>query len=204
MKYIFVAGAPGSKWSSVVKNIYYSPDVDRSDDSSQRSYAHDRAYAGSPMHVGTYFDPGMEFGKNFDCLDQLTVAECEAEFDRPFSGTGVRIIKSHVFMHNIGFLKANWPDCSIILVHRGDDACLGWWVRCGGFDITYPDYRPYYKDIETMYQQIIRQNADMRPYWDLAGFVNNSHELCHQLGIQIPDTNSQQVYVDHKIRVKVY
>jgi len=204
LKYIFVAGAPGSKWSSVVKNIYYSPDIDRSDDSSQRSYAHDRAYAGSPMHVGSYFDPGMEFGKNFDRLDQLTVAECEAEFDRPFSGTGVRIIKSHVFMHHIGFLKANWPDCSIILVHRGDDACLGWWVRCGGFDITYPDYRPYYKDIETMYQQIIRQNADMRPYWDLAGFVNDSHELCQRLGIQIPDTNTQQVYIDHKIRVKVY
>ena len=204
MKYIFVAGAPGSKWSSVVKNIYYSPDIDRSDDSSQRSYAHDRAYAGSPMHVGSYFDPGMEFGKNFDCLDRLTVAECEAEFDRPFSGTGVRIIKSHIFMHHIGFLKANWPDCSIILVHRGDDACLGWWIRCGGFDITYPDYRPYYKDIETMYQHIIKQNADMRPYWDLAGFVNDSYELCRQLGIQIPDTNSQQVYVDHKIRVKVY
>jgi hypothetical protein len=44
----------------------------------------------------------------------------------------------------------------------------------------------------------------MRPYWDLAGFVNDSHELCHRLSIQIPDTNSQQVYVDHKIRVKVY
>ena len=204
MKYIFVAGAPGSKWSSVVKNIYYSSDIDRSDDSLQRSYAHDRAYAGSPMHVGSYFDPGMEFGKNFDRLDQLTVAECEAEFNRPFSGTGTRIIKSHVFMHHIGFLKANWPDCPIILVHRGDDACLGWWVRCGGFDITYPDYRPYYKDIETMYQHIIKQNADMRPYWDLAGFVNNSQELCQELGIQIPDTNSQQVYVDHKIRVKVY
>ena len=204
MKYIFVAGAPGSKWSSVVKNIYYSPDVDRSDDNTQRSYTHPGAYAGQPMHLGSYFDPGMEFGKNFDRLDQLTVAECEAEFDRPFSGTGVRIIKSHVFMHHIGFLKANWPDCSIILVHRGDDACLGWWVRCGGFDITYPDYRPYYKDIETMYQQIIRQNADMRPYWDLAGFVNDSHELCQRLGIQIPDTNTQQVYIDHKIRVKVY
>jgi len=31
MKYIFVAGAPGSKWSSVVKNIYYSESIDRSD-----------------------------------------------------------------------------------------------------------------------------------------------------------------------------
>jgi hypothetical protein len=203
MKYIFMAGAPGSKWSSVAKNIYYSPDVDRSDDSSQRSYAHDRAYAGSPMHLGSYFDPGMEFGKNFDCLDQLTVAECEAEFDRPFSGTGVRIIKSHVFMHHIGFLKTNWPDCSIILVHRGDDACLGWWVRCGGFDITYPDYRPYYKDVETMYQHIIKQNADMRPYWDLASFVYDNHELCNKLGLKYPDKEYHQSYAEHKIRVKV-
>jgi hypothetical protein len=203
MKYIFMAGAPGSKWSSVAKNIYYSPDVDRIDDSSQRSYAHDRAYAGSPMHLGSYFDPGMEFGKNFDCLDQLTVAECEAEFDRPFSGTGVRIIKSHVFMHHIGFLKTNWPDCSIILVHRGDDACLGWWVRCGGFDITYPDYRPYYKDVETMYQHIIKQNADMRPYWDLASFVYDNHELCNKLGLKYPDKEYHQSYAEHKIRVKV-
>jgi hypothetical protein len=199
-----MAGAPGSKWSSVAKNIYYSPDIDRSDDNIDRVYASSVAYNGSPMHVGSYFDPGMEFGKNFDCLDQLTVTECEAEFDRPFSGAGIKIIKSHVFMHYIDFLKTNWPDCPIVLVHRGDDACLGWWIRCGGFDITYPDYRPYYKDIETMYQHIIKQNSDMRPFWDFASFVNNNHELCRQLGIEIPDTNSQQVYVDHKIRVKVY
>ena len=203
MKYIFMAGAPGSKWSSVAKNIYYSPDVDRSDDNSNRVYASSVAYNGSPMHLGSYFDPGMEFGKNFDCLDQLTVAECEAEFDRPFSGTGVRIIKSHVFMHHIGFLKTNWPDCSIILVHRGDDACLGWWVRCGGFDITYPDYRPYYKDVETMYQHIIKQNADMRPYWDLASFVYDNHELCNKLGLKYPDKEYHQSYAEHKIRVKV-
>ena len=31
MKYIFVAGAPGSKWSSVCKNIYFSGDIDTSD-----------------------------------------------------------------------------------------------------------------------------------------------------------------------------
>jgi hypothetical protein len=85
LKYIFVAGAPGSKWSSVVKNIYYSPDVDRSDDNTQRSYAHPGAYAGQPMHLGSYFDPGMEFGSWFDQLDQHSPKECEDEFDRPFS-----------------------------------------------------------------------------------------------------------------------
>ena len=31
MKYIFLAGAPGSKWSSVCKNIYFSKDINHTD-----------------------------------------------------------------------------------------------------------------------------------------------------------------------------
>jgi hypothetical protein len=156
------------------------------------------------MHLGSYFDPGMEFGTWFDQLDQHTREECEREFDRPFSGTGVRIIKSHMFMNHVGFLKQTWPDCPIILVHRGDDACLGWWIRCGGFDISYPNYRPYYKDIENMYQEIIKQNKSMRPYWDLASFVYNNIELCSKLGLKLPDKQFRQDYPEHKVRVKVY
>ena len=203
MKYIFVAGAPGSKWSSVVKNIYYSSDVDRSDDNTQRSYAHPGAYAGQPMHMGSYFDPGMEFGTWFDRLNQHSKSACEAEFDRPFSGTGVKIIKSHMFMHHVEFLKNHWPNSPIILVHRGDDACLGWWMRCGGFDIAYPNYKNYYKDIEHMYQEIIAQNRAMRPFWDLGSFVYNNHELCNQLGLAYPPMEYEQNYAEHKVRVKV-
>ena len=188
----------------MVKNIYYSPDVDRSDDNTQRSYAHPGAYAGQPMHLGSYFDPGMEFGSWFDRLDQHSPKACEAEFDRPFNGTGVRIIKSHMFMYHIGFLKRTWPDCPVILVHRGDDACLGWWVRCGGFDIDYPNYRPYYKNIENIYQQIIQQNQSMRAFWDLSGFVYNNMELCDRLSITPPPEQYRQNYDEHKVRVKVY
>jgi hypothetical protein len=155
------------------------------------------------MHLGAYFDPGMEFGDFFDTLDQHTKEECEAEFDRPFSGTGLRIIKSHVFMYHIEFIKKNWPDCPIVLVHRGNDACLGWWVKCGGFDITYPDYRPYYKDIPTIAQEIARQNASMREHWDFASFVYDNHGLCNQLGIATPPPEYQQNYAHSKIRVKV-
>ena len=97
MKYIFMAGAPGSKWSSVSKNIYFSPSIDRTDANAEREYYHDAPGTLELMHMGAYFDPGMEFGDFFDRIDQYTKAECEAEFDRPFSGTGVRIIKSHVF-----------------------------------------------------------------------------------------------------------
>jgi hypothetical protein len=203
MKYIFVAGAPGSKWSSVVKNIYYSADIDQSDNSTQRSYAHAAAYNGQPMHIGSYFDPGMEYGTWFDRLDQHSREECETEFDQPFSGNGIRIIKSHMFMHHVGFLKQTWPDCPIILVHRGNDACLGWWIRCGGFDISYPNYRPYYKDIETMYQEIIKQNSSMRPYWDFGELVDTNIELCNRLKIAPPPAEYVQIFSDHKVRVKV-
>ena len=199
-----MAGAPGSKWSSVSKNIYYSPDVDRSDDNTQRSYAHPGAYDGQPMHMGSYFDPGMEFGSWFDQLSAYSKEQCEHEFDRPFSGIGVRIIKSHMFMYHVGFLKQHWPECPIVLVHRCDDASLGWWVRCGGFDISYPDYNKYYRDLDFMAEEISRQNAAMRPYWDLAGSVHHNRALCDQLKLSYPSAEYQQTYADHKVRVKVY
>jgi hypothetical protein len=203
MKYIFMAGAPGSKWSSVSKNIYYSPDIDRTDYSEARTYWHDAPGTLELMHMGAYFDPGMEFGDWFDCLNQFSKAECEAEFDRPFSGTGVRIIKSHVFCHNLDFIKATWPDCPIVLVHRGDDASLGWWVKCGHFDITYPSYNKYYKDLRQMAVEIKRQNGDMRKHWDLASFVYDNVGLCERLGIAVPPVEYRQNYTDNKVRVKV-
>jgi hypothetical protein len=156
------------------------------------------------MHLGSYFDPGMEFGTWFDRLNQHTPEQCEAEFDRPFSGPGVRIVKSHMFMYHVAFLKQHWPDCPIILVHRGDDASLGWWVRCGGFNITYPDYTKYYKDLAFMAEEISRQNAAMRPHWDLGSFVYNNHELCDRLKLSYPPAEYQQDYAEHKVRVKVY
>jgi hypothetical protein len=204
MKYIFVAGAPGSKWSSVVKNIYTSSDIDTTDTTEQRSYAHAGAYNGQPMHIGSYFDPGMEFGNWFDHLDQYTKDQCEAEFDKPFSGNGVRIIKSHMFMHHVGFLKEHWPDCPVVLVHRSDDACLGWWVRCGGFNISYPDYNPYYKNLDTIAQEITKQNAAMLPYWDSSVTVKDNLELCTQLDISLPQNKDYQNYASNDIQVRVF
>ena len=83
MKYIFVAGAPGSKWSSVVKNIYYSPSIDRSDYTEERTYHHAAGGETQLMHLGAYFDPGMEFGDFFDKLNLCNKEQCELEFDRP-------------------------------------------------------------------------------------------------------------------------
>jgi len=204
MKYIFVAGAPGSKWSSVVKNIYYSPDVDRSDYSDQRTYYHDAGGKMDLMHLGAYFDPGMEFGGFFHRLNEFDYYQCEAEFDRPFSGSGVRIIKSHVFANHIDYIKETWPDCPIVLAHRPDDACLGWWVKCGQFDITYPSYG-YYKGFRDMAQKIQQQNAGivaaMRKY---SGHTPlNNHQLCDILNIAQPPVEYNQDYGQSDVRVTV-
>lgn len=205
MKYIFCAGAPGSKWSSLIKNIYYSPSVDRTDFSEARTYWHDAPGELQLMHLGAYFDPGMEFGDFFDRLDEYTKEECEREFDRPFSGTGVRIIKSHVFANHIPFIRKTWPDCPMILAHRNDDACLGWWVKCGHFNITYPNYDKYYKDLRTMAQIIAEQNADILNAWEYYDglLVNNNQQLADYLGLEAPPVEYQQDYAVADLKVKL-
>ena len=204
MKYIFCAGAPGSKWSSLIKNIYYSPDVDRSDYSEARTYWHDAPGTVELMHTGAYFDPGMEFGDFFDQLDQHSKEQCEAEFDRAFSGTGVRIIKSHVFAHHIDFIRNTWPDCPIILARRSDDACLGWWVKCGHFNITYPRYNKYYKDLRTMATIIADQNRDIQTAWNKYNgqLPKNNLELAAALNI-LPNAEYFQDYNKSDLGVKV-
>ena len=189
----------------MVKNIYYSPDVDSSDYSNARTYYHDASGKMELMHLGAYFDPGMEFGSFFHRLQEHGWFECETEFDRPFSGTGVRIIKSHVFADNIDYLKKNWPDCPIVLVHRPDDACLGWWVKCGHFDITYPDYHGYYKNLKTMGGIIQQQNHNIisavRKYPSKNPL--NNQQLCRMLGIASPPEDYAQDYAQSDVRVTV-
>lgn len=205
MKYIFVAGAPGSKWSSVCKNIYYSPSIDQSDYSKDREYWHDASGKLELMHLGAYYDPGMEFGDFFNNIKYYNKAQCEEEFDRPFSGRGIRIVKSHVFCHNIDYLKENWPDCPIVLVHRNDDSCLGWWVKCGHFNITYPKYDDYYKNLREMSVHIQNQNRDLMNSWyNYDGKEpHTNRELAEILGLKAPPLNYAQNYEVSDIKVKV-
>jgi hypothetical protein len=210
MKYIFVAGAPGSKWSGVVKNIYHSSSVDQSDYTPERTYWNDANGTKQLMHFGAYFDPGMEFGDWFNNLSnglgERTKAEHEAEFDRPFSGTGVRIIKSHWFSYrqNIEYLRKTWPECPVVLVHRPDDACLGWWVRAGHFDITYPDYKGY-GDLRSMAKIIEAQNTGIQWANDRLKphRVYNNTRLALILGLAQPPEQYKQSYTEQDIQVSV-
>jgi hypothetical protein len=206
MKYIFVAGAPGSKWSSVVKNIYYSADIDRTDYSEARTYYHDAGDTGVKdlMHLGAYFDPGMESNLP-ENLQQFTREELEQMFDKEFTGRGIRIIKSHIFSNHIEFIKKTWPECPLILVHRNDDSCLGWWVKCGHFNITYPLYHEYYVDLKTMATIIKQQNKGiLDAWWKYQGkYVTDNKQLATALNIEIPSKEYIQDYVQSDVRVKV-
>ena len=206
MKYIFVAGAPGSKWSSVTKNIYYSPDIDRSDYSDARTYYHDAPGTLQLMHMGAYFDPGMEF----DLSQQMNLESkenLEEFFDSAFSpdGKGVRVIKSHIFAHHIDFIKKTWPDCPVILVLRDNDACLGWWVRCGHFNITYPDYHGYYRDLRHMAYCIDQQNKDILDAWNryYGRLPENNYQLAEYCNIRPADDSYYQNYQEFNVKVKV-
>jgi len=204
LKYIFVTGAPGSKWSSVVKNIYSSSSIDQTDSVADRIYSHADQYNGQPMHIGAYWDPGMEFDfpENIESMSKYSL---EAIFDAPFTGPGLRIIKSHTLSHHIDFIRKTWPDCPVVLVYRNDDACLGWWVRCGGFNISYPNYHPYYRNLDNMAVQIDRQNADILKAWNLypgACPVNN-YELAHMLDLVFNLDSAVHNYEQADIKVKI-
>ena len=204
MKYIFVAGAPGSKWSSVVKNIYWSTDIDHTDYSEARTYWHDAPGQLELMHTGAYFDPGMEFNLPED-LESHSRESLEKIFDSAFSGTGIRIIKSHMFSIHLDYIKKTWPDCPIVLVHRDDDACLGWWVKCGHFDITYPLYHEYFRDFKTMAQRIQEENKGIQQAASDYPIrtANTNKGLARALAIAEPPAEYTQDYIQSNIRVRV-
>lgn len=157
------------------------------------------------MHLGSYFDPGMEFGKRFMRLNQHTKEELEEEFNRPFDGKGVRIIKSHTFCHHLDFLKETWPEVPVVLVHRPDDACLGWWVKCGEFNITYPCYQ-FYSNLEMMAMHIAQQNRDLLDFarkHNASFNILNNMDLAFKLGLHDPSDDYQQDYRKCDIRVAV-
>lgn len=207
MKYIFLAGAPGSKWSSVAKNIYHSPDIDRSDYRDEWTYYHDAPGQLELMHLGAYFDPGMACDLPED-ISTLTRAELETRFDQPFdpNTTGTRIIKSHIFSNHVGFLKRTFPENPVVVVRRSNDACLGWWVKCGHFDITYPEYDLYYQNLRVMAQRIAEQNANLeQDIHDSAAArrVHSNLDLCQALGIAEPPTQYWQNYAVSDIEVTI-
>lgn len=143
MKRIFFTGAPGSRWSGIAQELESNGGFDISDRTSSRSYAHNK-YSG---HLGSYFGTGMEFPAILDTQN----------LDLPYTGSGIKLHKSHEWSLMLDNINDLYPMAGIYLVYRPDHAALDWWLKAGGFDITYPRY-DYYVDEFTMAQHIRKQN----------------------------------------------
>lgn len=199
MSYIFFAGAPGSAWSKVAKSIYYSPDIDRSDYSEDRVYLYGDETGKDLQHLGSYFGPGMEFGRLFDTeFSRYDKRTLESEFNSPFSGLGWRIIKSHTFSDNIDFLRKNWPNSPVVATIRSDEECLYWWKQVGHFNIPYPKYdhfrvdgddESYTKSLSNIYDYIKSSNKNINKSLESREFIKceDNKKLCDALGIKYPD-----------------
>ena len=150
----------------------------------------------------------MEFGLP-ESMSTLTKKQAETLFDKAFeeNSEGVRIVKSHIFSYyeNIQYLRELWPEYPIVLVHRNDDSCLGWWVKCGHFNITYPSYEWYYRYLKHMAQIIKRQNEGLLKAWNNydGTEVYTNLRLALRLGIDSPPIEYNQNYTDNDIKVKV-
>lgn len=181
--YIFIVGAPGSKWSGVARSIYFSPSINSSDFVEKNTYTH---HGTGVAHLGTYFDPGMGYGEFTDMIEYVKKDECEREFERPFKDKGgTKIIKSHVLSTKLPILLGRWPDCPIVTVLRGDDACLDWWLHAGGFDIKFPSYA-WYRNVDRMHDRIVEQNKAIREWINTRATIQcfTSDDLAKALNIQ--------------------
>jgi hypothetical protein len=131
---------------SIAQNIEDGvPGFNVTDRDPRRTYGHHN-FTG---HLGAYFGTGWEFDASID----------RENLDSPFIHTsGTRILKSHEWAYQLDEIRDRYPDSWIMLVYRPDMSCYAWWHEAGGFTISYPDYRPYYRDSANMLCEIVRQN----------------------------------------------
>lgn len=143
---VFMIGVPGSRWSGIAQNIEDNiPGFNTTDRTQDKVYQHHN-FSG---HLGAYFGTGWEHSTSLD----------SSNLDSAYaSTTGTRIHKSHEWAYHLDEIREQYPQDWIMLVYRPDLAAFAWWHEAGGFEIKYPDYRPYYKDSINMLAEIQRMN----------------------------------------------
>jgi len=210
---IFATGAPGSKWSAVLRAITYNKLINTSDECQENTYnvtlyskdsGQEKKLA---WHRGAYWGPYHKFGHKFDKLDLLSKDEILSEIHSAFSETGgVKLVKSHWFSYHLDFIAETFPEAKIISVYLPDDVCFDWWSVIGGWDITYPIYT-WYENDERMKRQIKEENSHITRFFSRRGRsldrYNNIFELYNDL--ELPkkfkniDTNILEEFVDENV-----
>lgn len=162
---VFFTGAPGSKWSGsanvlqAIKHLNFNT----TDRSPEREYTHTgpTPLARSITHTGVYFGPGHGFGEDFHRINELDPKSVEDTIKKEWTDPswGKLLVKSHFFTQNLDYIADTWPHNPIIMIQRPNHKCEQGWFGAGGWNIAYPDYRPYYKDDDTMRAMIAEHNA---------------------------------------------
>jgi len=168
-KLIFWTGAPGSKWSATAWCLSKTKkiDIDTTDQAEHRCYVVDDERWPGVRHVGSYFGPGFEFGQKFHKINTLTKKEIKEEINKAFDGQHpekYKIVRCHQFVHNLDWIRDNFPESKIVIVWRKPEASWNGWITAGGFDITHPNYREYYKDEQTA-KTLIYEEAYLGSKW---------------------------------------
>ena len=161
---IWFTGAPGSKWSgsaNVLQSIK-SLNFNITDRSPKREYTHTgpTPLARSITHTGVYFGPGHGYGEDFHNINLIDPDLVEDTIAKEWTDPsyGKLLVKSHFFSHNLDYIADTWSDNPIIMILRPSVKCEQGWFGAGGWNISYPDYRPYYKDDDTMKAMIAEHN----------------------------------------------
>jgi hypothetical protein len=207
---IFAAGAPGSKWSAMLRSITYNKIINISDESPENTYSVTLYSKDSGQekklawHRGAYWGPYHKFGHKFDKLDTLSKDEILSEIYSAFSEEGgIKLIKSHWFSYHLDFIAETFPEAKIITVYLPDDVCFDWWTVVGGWDITYPIYT-WYENDERMKRQIKEENAHITRFFARRGRsldrYKNIFDLYNDLGLPLEfkniDPKSLEEFVD--------
>lgn len=207
---VWFTGAPGSKWSGSanILQAIAKLNFNITDRSPEREYRHTgpTELAKSITHTGVYFGPGHGFGENFDKLDVLKISDVEdtiiAEWKEPEQGK--LLVKSHFFSHHLDYIANTWVNSPIIMIVRPNHKCESGWFGAGGWDIKYPNYKPFYKDDETMKFMIAEHN---RKIYEFCKFRNislaklNTDYLKHTFNWSVDEIDNLELrqWVDNHI-----
>ena len=127
-------------------------------------------------------------------------------WDLPFSGKGKRIIKSHTFAYQLNELKKY--KLPIVMVYRNCYECYKWWHEAGGFNIEYPNYKPYYKNSDNMWCEITSQNTKIMQFVkdneQSISRIQDTYDLCSILNIREPKDLKWREYSDDNIQSYVW
>jgi len=160
----FLIGPPGSKWSSFANLLSLSmDDIDLSDHTSDRFFQHREHIT----HQGAYFGPGFGAGEQWHNTEYVTRSNILKDIGEVWDlgNDNIKLVKSHVLALNLERLRCEFPESKFIFVLRPLERCLKGWTGAGGFDkITYPDYRSYYQNLETLREKLTEEHSAISSY----------------------------------------